>query len=184
MPWSTSTTRSIQRGLTPALRYASTDRCVVAARCDSGLPSADSSMSERSRTRSTGEFSFSAGPGIAPRIGGDARGPGAGLLDGRGGGVEDAAEALEVAQERLGAVHVGDEVDVEERHLDARLVQAHDVLVDLLPGAVRDRAPLVGQRLAGAVPEAAHARRQRRPVAPRLRRRVLDRLAHLQDRVD
>src|SRR5918911_1503575 len=182
MPWSISTTRSIQRGRTPALRYASTVRCVVAARRDGGLPIPASSTSERSSTRSTGErgvFS-SAGPGIATQDRGDAR-PAEGASDRRGSLLENAAEALEVAEQRLGAVDVGDEVDVEERHLDPRLREPHAVLVDLLPRPVGDGAALVGQRLVGAVDEAADGGRHRGAVAAGLGRRVLDGLAHLED---
>src|SRR4051812_19744425 len=160
MPWSISTTRSIHRGRTPAFRYASTVRCVVAARRESGLPIPDSSTSERSRTRSPGErgVSSSARPDIAPRIGGDARPLDRGARSPparRRGLVEDAAEALEVAEHGLRAAGVGHEVHGEERHLAARLVQAYAVLVNLVPRPVRDGAALVRQRLVRAVDQAA-----------------------------
>src|SRR3954470_13356064 len=54
MPWSISSTRSIQRGRTPALRYASTERWVWRARRDSGRPRAVAPSAARLSSRSAG----------------------------------------------------------------------------------------------------------------------------------
>jgi len=55
MAASMSPMRSIQRGRRPALRYASIERWVWAARLDSGLPLPVCSSRSRPTIRSTGE---------------------------------------------------------------------------------------------------------------------------------